>query len=72
MSSNTKLMIGGLIICIILGLLLQNSIAESVIKSSAGDELLTPDQIAKQSKKDAIKTQKSLKPPTRLLSPDPA
>ena len=58
MSSNTKLMIGGLIICIILGLLLQNSIAESVNKSSAGDELLTPDQIAKQSKKDAIKTQK--------------
>lgn len=61
MSNNTKLILLGLVICVILGLILQNVIANSLMQAMGGgqQELLTPDQAAKKAQIEAIKKQKS-------------
>jgi hypothetical protein len=63
MSTNTKLMLLGLVVCTILGIILQGTIASKLQRDmgvGAGDELLTPDEAAKKLKKEAIKNQKKL------------
>lgn len=60
MSNNTKLILLGLVVCVVLGLVLQNVIATTLMQSMGGskEELLTPDQAAKKKQIEAIKKQK--------------
>ena len=58
MSNNTKLILLGLAVCVILGIILQSVVASSLQKSMSGSELLTPDQAAKKAQKEALKAQK--------------
>ncbi len=59
MSNNTKLILLGLAICVILGIVLQNTIFNSLSRDLGGTgELLTPDEMAKKQKTEAIKNQK--------------
>ena len=59
MSNNTKFILIGLAICVVLGVFLQNTIFNALKQDVGGtEELLTPDQAAKKAKTDAIKTQK--------------
>ena len=63
MSTNTKLILLGLVVCTILGIILQGTIASKLQRDmgvGSGDELLTPDEAAKKLKKDAIKNQKKM------------
>jgi hypothetical protein len=59
MSNNTKFILIGLAVCVVLGVLLQNTIFNA-LKSDLGGttELLPPDQMAKKVKTEAIKNQK--------------
>ncbi|MBP6744180.1 hypothetical protein KA344_03060 [bacterium] len=59
MSNNTKFILIGLAVCVVLGVLLQNTIFNA-LKSDLGgnNELLPPDQMAKKAKTEAIKNQK--------------
>lgn len=59
MSNNTKLILLGLAICVVLGIVLQNTIFSSLQKDLGGTgELLTPDELIKKKKTEAIKNQK--------------
>jgi len=59
MSNNTKLILLGLAICVVLGIVLQNTIFNSLQKDLGGTgELLTPDERMKREKTEAIKNQK--------------
>ncbi|MBK7746951.1 MAG: hypothetical protein IPP57_09825 [Candidatus Obscuribacter sp.] len=58
MSNSTKLILLGLAICVVLGIVLQSVIAGVMQQSMSGQELLTPDQMAKKIQKDALKEQK--------------
>ncbi len=59
MSNNTKLILLGLAICVVLGIVLQNTIFNSLSSDLGGTgELLTPDEMAKKKKTEAIKNQK--------------
>lgn len=59
MSNNTKFILIGLAICVVLGVFLQNTIFNALKQDLGGtSELLTPDQMAKKAKTDAIKNQK--------------
>lgn len=62
MSTNTKLILLGLVICTVLGVILQGTIAQKLQRDmgGGGDELLTPDQLAKKVKTEAIKNQKKM------------
>ena len=59
MSNNTKFILIGLAICVVLGVLLQNTIFSALKRDLGGTtELLAPDQMAKKAKTEAIKNQK--------------
>lgn len=58
MSNNTKLILLGLAVCVILGIVLQSMVANTLQSTFSGGELLTPDQAAKKAQKDALKQQK--------------
>ncbi|MBX9941626.1 MAG: hypothetical protein K2Y32_20345 [Candidatus Obscuribacterales bacterium] len=58
MSNNTKLILLGLGVCVVLGLVLQSIVANNLSKTMSGSELLTPDQAAKKAQKEALKQQK--------------
>lgn len=62
MSTNTKLILLGLVICTVLGVILQGTIAQKLQRDmgGGGDELMTPDQLAKKMKTEAIKNQKKM------------
>ncbi len=59
MTNNTKLILLGLAVCVVLGIVLQQTIFSSLQKDLGGTgELLTPDEMAKKAKTEAYKTQK--------------
>ncbi len=58
MSNNTKLILLGLAVCVVLGIVLQSMVANTLQSTFSGSELLTPDQAAKKAQKDALKQQK--------------
>ncbi|MBN8661915.1 MAG: hypothetical protein LCH63_00250 [Candidatus Melainabacteria bacterium] len=58
MSNNTKLILLGLGVCVVLGVVLQSIVANNLSKTMSGSELLTPDQAAKKAQKEALKQQK--------------
>ena len=59
MSNNTKFILIGLAICVVLGVLLQNTIFNALKQDLGGtNELLPPDQMAKKAKAEALKKQK--------------
>jgi len=59
MSTSTKLTLLGLAVVVILGIVLQTMVAGYLDKQMGNEsQLLSPDEAAKQAKKDALKTQK--------------
>ncbi|MBS1989386.1 MAG: hypothetical protein JSS86_12385 [Cyanobacteria bacterium SZAS LIN-2] len=59
MSTNTKLTLLGLAVVVVLGFVLQTMVTGYLDKQmGAESQLLSPDEAAKQAKKEALKTQK--------------
>jgi hypothetical protein len=67
MSTNTKLILLGMAVVVVLGMLLQNMIASTLDKDMSVDSRpLTPDEAANKNLKDAVKNQKKFEQKNKI------